>query len=163
MTTAIDRKSVTERRRLSFSSMRDIAADVYGLGDDVRTTANWTAAQVLGHVTFFITGSLDGIDVPVPIHFKLLGKLFKRGATSKTMNPGFNMPKAMATKALPSADLSWSDAVEDFREAMRRIDNGERMTKPSPVFGPMSHEEWERLHCRHAEMHFSFIHPVEAG
>ena len=44
---------------------------------------------------------------------------------------------------------------------MARIEGGERMSKPSPVFGPMTHEEWEQLHCRHAELHFSFIHKDE--
>jgi hypothetical protein len=33
------------------------------------------------------------------------------------------------------------------------------MTATSPVLGRLSHEQWVQFHCRHAEMHFSFMHP----
>jgi hypothetical protein len=28
---------------------------------------------------------------------------------------------------------------------------------PSPFFGTLTNEEWDALHCRHAELHLSFI------
>jgi hypothetical protein len=29
--------------------------------------------------------------------------------------------------------------------------------KPSPLFGELTIDEWNQLHCRHAELHLSFI------
>ena len=101
----INRKTVTDRRDLSFRTMQDIADDVARLGDDgdvLRTSANWSPAQILEHVTFFIDGALDGIEAAVPFHFKLLGKVFKKGALTKPIKAGFNMPKSMAGVATPA-------------------------------------------------------------
>jgi len=30
---------------------------------------------------------------------------------------------------------------------------------PSPAFGPLTLEEWDQLHLRHAELHLSFFVP----
>ncbi len=52
----IETKKVTDRRTLSFRSLDDIQADVEALdGSAIRTTGNWTAAQIVQHVTDVIT------------------------------------------------------------------------------------------------------------
>lgn len=33
------------------------------------------------------------------------------------------------------------------------------MKHPSPLFGPLTNDAWIQAHCRHAELHHSFIHP----
>ena len=75
------------------------------------------------------------------------------------MNPGFTLPVNMQAFE-PDESVAWADAIEGFRHEMSRLREGARMTRPSPVFGAMSHEQWEQLHCRHAELHLSFIHPA---
>jgi hypothetical protein len=35
----------------------------------------------------------------------------------------------------------------------------ETPTHTSPVFGPLTHQQWIKFHLRHAELHLSFFHP----
>ena len=32
-------------------------------------------------------------------------------------------------------------------------------TEPHLIFGPLSQEDWIKMHLRHAELHLSFLHP----
>lgn len=158
----IDTKRCTDRRSLTFENMREILADIEQFGDDpdaVRAAGNWTPAQIVRHVALGIDGSIDGINFRASWLLRAMGHLAKKSVLRKRMKPGFKLPPNME-RAMPAADVSWPDAVASLRRAMARIDAGERMTFPSPAMGSMTHEQWEQFHCRHAEMHFSFIHPV---
>ncbi len=153
----IDTKKVTDRRRLSFTSLDDIQADVEALdGAAVRTTGNWTAAQIVQHVTDVITLSVDGFGFKMALPLRVLGRLLRSRALTKPMPPGFHVPEAMRAR-LPSDQLAFEQAVASLRQAIGRT-RSERMTKASPFLGAMTHEDWVNLHCRHAEMHFSFMH-----
>ena len=154
----IDTKKVTDRRRLSFRSLDDIQADVEALdGAAVRTTGNWTAAQIVQHVTDVITLSVDGFGFRLALPLRVLGRLLRSQALRRPMRPGFNVPAAMRAR-LPSDQLPFEQAVASFCQAIGRAES-ERMTVASPFLGPMTHEQWVQLHCRHAEMHLSFVHP----
>ncbi|MCZ6734182.1 MAG: DUF1569 domain-containing protein [Planctomycetota bacterium] len=151
-------KKVKDRRRLSFTSLDDIQADVEALnGSAIRTTGNWTAAQIVQHVSDFITLSVDGFGFKLALPLRVLGRLFRSQALSKPMRPGFNVPEAMRVR-LPSDQLPFEQAVASLRETIGRA-KSERMTKASPLLGALAHEQWVQLHCRHAEMHLSFVHP----
>ena len=53
---------------------------------------------------------------------------------------------------------SWDVALANFRRAMQRLQT-ETRRMPHPAFGPLTADEWERLHCRHSELHLSFLVP----
>lgn len=152
-------KKVTDRRRLSFTSLDDILADVEALdGSAIRTTGNWTAAQIVQHVTDVITLSVDGFGFKLALPLRVLGRLLRSQALTRPMRPGFNVPHAMRAR-LPSDQLPFEQAVASFRQGIGRA-KSERMTKASPLLGALTHEQWVQLHCRHAEMHLSFVHPA---
>ncbi len=159
----IDTKRCTDRRSLTFENMTAILADIEQFGDApdaVRAAGNWTPAQIVGHVTFFIDGAIDGLDnLRAPLFIRLFARFAKKAVLRRPFTPGFKLPASMSV-AIPDAALSWPDAVASLRRAMARLDAGEKMTRPSPAMGSMTHEQWQQLHCRHAEMHFSFIHRV---
>ena len=156
----IDTKRVTDRRTLQFSSLDDILADAEGLAahQPIRTTGNWTPAQIIGHVAVFIDWSMDGFPFAVPLPLRAVGRLIRKGAQRRTPPSGIKAPRA-SLKYIPPADSTLEDAMRSLRGAVLRVRAGKQMTKPSPLFGKLSHEEWTRIHCRHAEMHFSFMHP----
>lgn len=155
----IDTEKVTDRRPLSFTSLDDIQADVEALnGSAIRTTGNWKAAQIVQHVSDFITLSVDGFGFRLALPLRVLGRLLRSQALTKPMRPGFNVPEAMRPR-LPSDQLPFEQAVASLRETIGRA-KSERMTKASPLLGAMTHEQWVQLHCRHAEMHLSFVHPA---
>jgi len=157
---------VTDRRRLRFGRMEDILRDVEWLNERVengaklRATGNWTPAQVIDHVSKNIAFSLDGFPpgIRAPLPVRLLLKLKKPSLLLKPMKPGI-MVKGRAGQALaPDADVIWGQAVTRLRNIIARLQKGERMLQAHPAFGALVHEEWIQLHCRHAEMHLSFIH-----
>lgn len=157
--TTINTKHVTDRRRLSFSSMDDILADAEKLdGRPVRVTGNWSAGQIVEHVTFPITFSLDGIDLRAPWPIRVFGRVFKRRFLTKGLSPGIQNTGEFR-KLLPDPGVTWDAALAELRREIGRIRAGARMTHPSPVMGPMTHDEWVQFHCRHAELHFSFMMP----
>ena len=156
----VNTAKVTDRRELHFSTMADILADADYLacGDPPRVTGNWTPGQIVAHVSAVIRCSFDGFPVPkASLAMRILGRLIKNMALNKPMRAGLKVPKEFATM-IPGADTPWDEAVDELRTQIGRLDT-QRMTIPSPVLGKLSHEDWKKLHCRHAEMHFSFLQP----
>ena len=155
----IDTARVTERRRLEFSTMRDILEDLVYLdsGDPPRATGNWTSAQIVHHVAKLIDYSIDGFPAKAPLPVRLLGRLFRKRVLARPMRPGVKLPQKFAF-LVPDRDITWEAAADTLRRAIGRLDS-QKMTSRSPVLGKLSPPQWEQLHCRHAELHFSFLHP----
>jgi hypothetical protein len=152
--------AVTDRRELHFSSMQDIQADIEYLdsGDPPRTSGNWTAGQIVQHVTTLIQLSIDGFpEARLALPLRILGRLMRGRILDNPLRSGLTFPKKFDFLA-PTPGISWEEAVAYFSETMARL-AAEKMTAVSPVTGRLSHEQWVQFHCRHAEMHFSFMHP----
>ncbi|MCL4210104.1 MAG: DUF1569 domain-containing protein [Phycisphaeraceae bacterium] len=149
---------VKDRRPLHFTWLGDLLADVQQFdGATVIATGNWTPAQIVQHVAKLIHLSIDGFQgLMAPFILRALGRLFKRHMLTRPLKPGITLPGRFDL-LLPDPDVTWDDAVSELWRAVDRVQQGERMEQPSPVLGPLTHEEWEQLHCRHAEMHFSFL------
>ena len=154
----VSTRAVTDRRSLRFDAMDGIFADVEALnGTQVRTTGNWTAGQIVLHVSRVIGASLDGFGYRLPLPIRVLARLGKERTLRGGMRPGLPVPKRLP-RLRPGPEVTWDDALADLRGNTRRIGAGEQMTAESPLFGRMTHGEWVRLHCRHAELHLSFVH-----
>ena len=156
----IETKKVTDRRTLSFQSLDDILADAEAIdGAQIRTTGNWSAAQIVDHVASLIGFSIDGFPARAPLLLRIIGRMLKKRALRGGLDAGFKFPASFAFLA-PAADVTWEDAMKRLRTEVGRARDAGRMTRPSPILGRMSHNDWVRLHCRHAELHFSFMHPA---
>ena len=59
---------------------------------------------------------------------------------------------------LVPAPVSFEDGLQSLRQAIHRLQT-ETQRAPNPVLGPLSIEEWNQLHCRHCELHLSFLVP----
>ena len=148
---------VKDRRTLQFESIQELVDDVLRLdGGVVRASGNWSAAQIVQHVAKLINFSIDGFPAKAPLMLRIVGRLIRNRSLNKTLPAGLKFPSTF-TFLVPDDDITWDEAVTFLRESVGRLQH-DRMGAPSPVLGPLSHEEWERLHCRHAEMHFSFMH-----
>jgi len=160
----IDTKKVTDRRSLKFATMEEVRADAARIiaserAGTLRRTGNWTTAQVFNHVAAWMEYPYDGYPGKGPPWFvKILGRLMKKGMFKKPMQPGFRLPGA------PGGTFGIEDGSSEAAYA-RLVRASERMEKgpPSvvnPVFGALTHAEWQRLNTGHAELHFSFLHPM---
>jgi hypothetical protein len=155
----VETKRFRDRRVLTFVDLDDVLADVERLdragGESIRASGNWTPAQIVQHVAKLIEFSMDGFPGRAPWYLRVPARLMKGRFLTKALPTGLKFPSGMSFLA-PEDDVTWPVAIQQLRTAVERA-GGSRMTKPSPLLGPMSHEDWVALHCRHAEMHFSFM------
>jgi hypothetical protein len=162
MTATIDTRKVTGRRELQFHCVDDILADVERLAqsDEVRAIGNWSNGQVLRHVAIVMNGSIDGTPKMMPAIMQLMIRLlFKRRFLNRRMPAGFKLP-ANSSILIPS-QTSWEEGLKDIRRALQRL-RSESARKPHPALGPLTRDEWDKVHCRHAELHLSFLVPAES-
>jgi uncharacterized protein DUF1569 len=156
---SVDSKTVAGRRTIRFSSFDEMMSDAERLVADPGTTmlGNWTLGQILMHLSRAINGSIDGIPFKAPLPVRLIGPFLKRRIMTRGMSAGFRLPKAAEATAFPMP-ASPQEALEALRQATGRT-RSENMTSRHPVFGPMTHQDWQQLHLRHGELHLSFAQP----
>jgi hypothetical protein len=157
----INTKTVSDRRKLTFSSLDAVLADAQACAradsaGRLRTTGNWTLGQALGHLAFWIDGAYDGFPFKPPLLLRLLGPLMKRSVL-KGGAVGVRIP-GTPDGTYGTEKLSTAEGLRRLESAIRRL-QAAPPDKPNPVFGKLKHEEWKRLHCAHAETHLSFMHP----
>jgi hypothetical protein len=155
----VETATVQGRRKLTFRSFDEVLADAERLVSSPNTTTlgNWPLSQLLTHLTKGINGSIDGISGKAPWFLRLIGPIVKGRIIKNGMSPGFKLPKGREAESFPAAP-SPQEALGKLRDAVGRLKQ-ERMTARHPFFGKLTHEEWTRLHLRHAEMHLSFAVP----
>jgi hypothetical protein len=156
---SVETKNVVGRRKLKFASIDEAVADAEKCVSSPQTKmlGNWPLGQLLMHLTLAMNSSIDGISAKAPWFIRLLSPLFKGRILKHGMSAGFKLPKEVEAGFFPAAPSS-QEALEKFRAAANRIKT-ERMTSPHPVFGRLTHEEWMKLHLRHAELHLGFAVP----
>lgn len=150
------------RRELAFRCLGCLRTDLDAIqraheSGMLSTTGNWNAGQVLDHCAILFECGLDGAKAPTPLMGRLFGKLVKRSLLKPaTMKPGFKLPKDAAA-LLPRTDVTFDQGMARLRQALERLDAGERMTHPSSFLGPLTHDEWVRLNLNHTQLHLGFL------
>lgn len=157
---AINTAKVTGRRQLHFNSLDEMAADLDQLAacTDLRFLGNWSSGQVLQHLAITMNNSIDGGATMIPALVRFFLRLFmKNRFLTKPMAAGFQLP-ASAACMIPGP-TSWEEGLRNFRQALQRV-RTEEQRAAHPAIGPLSRAEWDQLHCRHAELHLSFLVPA---
>jgi hypothetical protein len=156
---AIETKKVQGRRTLHFVSLDDVVADAEKLvaSPETKMLGNWPLDQLLTHLAKAIDGSIDGMPGRAPWFIRLVGPLVKGRVLKSGMQAGFKLPKQVEAGFFPTAGSAQA-ALDTLRRAVGRA-GSERMTASHPVLGDLTHEEWTKLHLRHAELHLSFAVP----
>jgi|ERR1051326_3118108 hypothetical protein len=161
-TATIDTTKVAGRRTLHFDSIDQILDEVETLAKcrEIRTIGNWTPGQIFQHLANTITCSIDGFKrmLPAPMRW-LLRIFFKKKFLNKPMPAGFKLSAKQAEYLVP-APTSVEDGLRNLRTALHRFKT-ETKRSPSAFMGTLTDEEWVKIHCRHAELHLSFLQPVD--
>lgn len=153
---------VKDRRQLRFGRLHELVDDVEQFEGHVRGIGNWSPGQIVGHVARLIECSLDGFEEPnASILVRGILKMMRSSMLNKPMKPGVKLPGKFSFLT-PDPDITWEQAVDQLKKVVLRIETGQQMLHRSPILGFLEHEEWIQLHCRHAEMHFSFLLPTGA-
>ena len=160
---AVATHTVKNRRTLHFSSMDEIADDVEALArGKVKALGNWSSGQILEHLAKTMDGSIDGMKFKFPWWFSFPAKvLFKNRFLTRPMPAGWNL-KGDQAKALLPPETTWENGLHHFRQSIARQQSEEHRA-PHPVLGRLTRDEWSQLHCRHSELHLSFLQPEENG
>ena len=158
----INTAKVAGRRELHFETLDDIAADVERLASarELKTLGNWTSGQIFDHVARIMHKSIDGFDGKMnPVLRWLFNKLFKNYFISHKMSAGFKLSTKQGEEFIASS-ISHEEGLANLRLALGRL-KSETKRVSSPFLGDMTLEEWTKLHCRHSELHLSFLVPVD--
>jgi hypothetical protein len=161
----IDTGKVTDRRSLRFADSRDLLADVERVAaaerrGALRRTGNWTAGQTLGHLAAWASFPYEGYppELNPPWFVKFILRFQKNRFLHRPMPHGVKIPGVEGgTKGLDV--LSLDEGLARLRSAWQRLDAGPP-SRPNPIFGPLTHDEWKQLNLRHAELHLSYLHPA---
>lgn len=159
-----DTKRSRDRRPLRYASAADLLRDIDSLeaargAGRLRTAGNWTPAQIYNHLAAFMEYSLDGYPPgfrapPAPVRF-VLG-FFKKKYCFRAMPAGLWIP-GQPRGTIGQDDGPPDAAADRLRRAIQRLE-ATAPTRPSHLFGRMTHEEWKGLNLRHCELHLSFLH-----
>jgi hypothetical protein len=158
----VDTGKVAGRRELRFESLDAVLAEAERLAaaeraGRLRRLGNWTLGQTLGHLASWAEYSYTGAPLQAPFFVKWFLRLRKRKFLYGRMRAGVKIPRVeggtLATEPVPL-----DEGLERLRRVLGRL-KAEAPTAPNVIFGPLSHDEWVALHCRHAELHLGFLVP----
>ncbi len=115
---------------------------------------------MLDHLTKTHVGSIDGGIPDGPLPFKIMAQLFlKNTFLNKGLPAGATPPEAVAKAVMPNDEVEAVDALKRFVDSCERLKSEAYLVK-HPFLGKLNGENWEKFHCRHAELHFSFLLPL---
>lgn len=165
----VDTKTV-HRRTLRFQSLDEVITDLDAIeaalhAGTLTHTGNWSPGEVCDHLRKFFQFAIDGFPskAPAPVRWIARMMLKNRATTSDDPLPaGFKLPKS-ASELLPKPGIADLEGLQQLRTQIDRVLAGERMTQPSPLLGPLTHEEWMVLQLKHFSLHLSFLEPRRAA
>ena len=148
------------RRKLRYNTLDEALADARALAaGPITTSGQWTPGQIFGHVARAIHGSIDGVPFQAPLPVRVVGKVMRNRLLNRAIPTGIKLPKNAKARVVPEPDYPVDQAIEQLAKAIERTKN-ETMNQRHPVFGWINHGQWMKFHCRHAENHFSYLHPT---
>ncbi len=146
-------------RRIRFASPGEVLDEVDRLRQGGYTRhGNWTLGQVCHHCAGLIEMSRRGFpEMKVPLAIRL-----SRPLVRWLMLGNAWMPRGMPTLPILEPGVIGGDdaGIERLR---REIEAFERHAGPmaaSPLLGPLTREQWERIHLIHTAHHLGFLSPA---
>ncbi len=152
-------------RNLRFETIADLSRELDALesahnNNALVSTGNWSPGENLQHVARFFKAAFDGFGFMAPAPVRFLIRLFlKPIALKHTLRGGLKIPAKARPVLEPDPGVSFEQGLAELRAQLARIDNAEKMQAPSPILGPLSHDEWTSLQLRHAELHIAKLRP----
>jgi len=159
MNQPVDSKTVTGRRKLQFATIEDVLADAEQLASGpCRQLGNWSLGEIYDHLAKALDSATDDNQFAPPLLFKIIGRLMKKRFLGETLTPGFKMPVKMEPIFMPESGVDDQEGLSRLRRSIERF-QAATLPDRSPMLGKMTRDQWHAFHCRHAEMHLSFLVP----
>lgn len=150
-----------DRRKVRFSDLDEIlvAAEELSVASQVRQLGNWTMGQIFEHLAKSLHSSIDESKAVVSWRIRTIAFLLRPIVLRFGLPSGVSIENSSSVAAdefLPSDTTSTKSGLRLMREAITRVQSS-RMVARHNLFGKLSHKQWTQLHCRHAELHMSFL------
>lgn len=156
----INTAKVAGRRQLHFETLEKSVTDAEKLlVGQWKPLGNWSLGQITQHLATSLDNTVEGRDITPPLFVRLIMAFMKKGMLYKSMSPGFQMTDAMKPLFMPPDEVEAQEGVAALRAAVEKFSSAASLPDRSGAFGKMSRDQWTKFHCRHAEMHLSFIVP----
>ncbi|HBE69461.1 MAG TPA: hypothetical protein DDW52_15055 [Planctomycetaceae bacterium] len=154
-------KRHNDRRKLNFEVLDDILAEAERIADssEIEQLGNWNAGQIFEHLGKSLHSSLDESRALVSWNIRLIAFLLRPVFLRFGLPSGVSIERVSdvaADEFLPSASISTEAGLRILRGAITRVKSS-KMSARHNLFGKLSHNQWEVLHCRHAELHLGFL------
>jgi hypothetical protein len=158
----VNTKQVSGRCRRHFESLDDVVVEVRSLATQpTRQLGNWSLGQICHHLGVAMDRSTSADKLfPVPLYLRIIGPWIRRRVLTRGLPRGFQLPPEGAVLLPPPVTVD--EGLAKLESGIAALSATTRRV-PHPVFGAMNVDEWHQFHLRHAEMHLSFIAPVELG
>jgi Protein of unknown function (DUF1569) len=158
----IDTGKVTGRRTLRFNTLADLRADLDAVerserAGTLRRVGNWTVGQICGHLATWAEFLYTGVPLKPPWFVRFFMGFRRNHYLNVGLPAGVRIPR-VPNGTLGTEVMPLDAALARYRAVLARLER-EAPTHPSPIFGPLTHEEGIKSQLRHAELHLSFLHP----
>jgi len=148
------RRPAASRRELRFASIEEVVPEVRRLAPSHRTTGSWSLGQICRHLADSFMGSMEGFDLR---NHRLKRLLFSRQMLHSALTKGIPLNYTVDPRLTPPGDVSLSDGFEALEVAIGRYLAHGGPLHAHPLFGAMSRETWDRVHCVHCAHHLSLV------
>ncbi len=162
MADQVNTKAVAGRRQLHFDTIDEALADAEQLAHGpYAQLGDWSLGEMCEHLARSLDSATDDNQFQPGLLLRLIGPMFRKRMISSTTPAGFRMPEQMKPIFMPATGTTTNAGLAQLRTAVERFKSADLPAR-SPTFGKMSREDWHQFHCRHAEMHLSFLVPQAA-
>lgn len=154
-------------RFIRFQTLDDIRQDARRIvqAEHVEQLGNWSPGQAFEHLAKSFNSSIQESKAALPLVNRMIAKI------SKPLLLHFGLPRGVqiapiseiaAREFLPKEHVS---SIEGLKSLERIIDklSTHVMDAKHNLFGKMSPKDWERMHCRHAELHLRLLVPINGS
>lgn len=144
------------RRTLRYDNLDEIMPDVERLLKGYTTVGRWSVGQMCRHLAAIMRAS---VDLPASTQFD--PSLRVDADRKRVILETGSIPEGLATGQPfdPPGGLDDREEAEGLRSAIAYYAASPGPALAHPLLGPLSRQEWDRMHCHHAAHHLSFAIP----
>lgn len=149
------------RRKIRFNSFEQILTDAEKIlgSKHVECLGNWTPGQIFEHLAKSFRSSMHESKAVLPLWRRIIAKIVKPFALRFGLPSGIQIEaasKVAADEFIPRPDVTIEEGFELLKQVLGQLST-ESMTARHNLFGHMSSKDWEMMHCRHADLHLSYL------
>ena len=150
------RPANTQRRALRLADVAQIMPEVRRLVPAHHTVGNWSLGQICRHLVASVIGSMEGFDLRNHrVKRFFIRRKMLEVALTKGIPPGWTVDPNLT----PPSYVNLDEVVEALAGAIERYQRHKGKLHAHPLFGELSGEVWDQVHCVHCAHHLSFAVP----